>query len=107
MSTTGHRPFRTTPASPPVLRLAVVEARASLAWEREQAPSSPAPEARAALLEALEAYVASLEEARLPVPYAMRDEVRIRRLAEPGDGIRRLPRAAGPPAPSFPGGRRR
>ena len=42
--------------------------------------------ARAVLLEALEAYVRSLEERSHPIPYALRDELRLQRLTCATDG---------------------
>ena len=73
------------PAPPPVatpasLWDAVLTARAALEHERHL-PRRPAePIARTALLEALEAYVRSLEVRRHPIPYALRDELRLQRL---------------------------
>lgn len=62
---------------------AVVTAREALARQRQQPQRTSDPEARAALLDALEAYVESLEERGLPIPYAIRDELRIQRLTSP------------------------
>lgn len=63
------------------------DARADLAVER-RTTSGGTPAAHVAptahLLAALEAYVAALEVRRLPVPYALRDELRIRRSAARG-----------------------
>lgn len=59
----------------------VVDARASLARARTLlgSPTGAGDHARARVLSAIEAYAAALEAQRLPVPYAMRDELRIRR----------------------------
>lgn len=76
------------PPSPPVVlrplaRLLkdVVDARAALARARMMPGSrtDAGDEARARVLSAIEAYTAALEAQRLPVPYALRDELRIRR----------------------------
>lgn len=63
---------------------AVVSARATLAHERRLSQRSLELKARLALLDALEAYVASLDERGRPVPYALRDELRLQRLTCPG-----------------------
>lgn len=57
----------------------IVDARATLAQERQRtgAPTGSCSEARAQMLCALKAYTAALEGHRLPVPYALRDELRI------------------------------
>ena len=74
---------RGQPPSPAVVPLAVllrdvVDAREDLAHER-RGKGAPAGrvEAQARVLSALEAYTAALELQRLPVPYALRDELRI------------------------------
>ncbi|GAB2866338.1 hypothetical protein [Nocardioides pacificus] len=59
---------------------AVLQAREVLAHERTQPRSSSATEARVTLLHALEAYVDHLERHRRPIPYAIRDELRLQRL---------------------------
>jgi hypothetical protein len=59
---------------------AVLSARAVWAHERHQPQRGSAPNARLALLDALEAYVKSLDERGHPVPYALRDELRLQRL---------------------------
>jgi len=61
----------------------VVAARAALARQRQQPQRTSDPEVRAALLDALEAYVESLDQRGLPIPYAIRDELRIQRLTSP------------------------
>ena len=79
------QPFATTrgqgpPPGTQTLLAAVVEARAAVARERQQPRGGDGVEARVVLLEALEAYAACLAEHRCPIPYAMRDELRIQRL---------------------------
>jgi hypothetical protein len=66
-----------TPAS---LWDAVLTARVALVHERHLHPRPTGLSARAVLLEALEAYVRSLEERSHPIPYALRDELRLQRL---------------------------
>jgi len=82
----GHRP------APAGLWKAVLKARADLAHERQLPPRNPEPPARAALVEALESYVNSLAERGHPVPYPLRDELRLQRLtcaARAGAGLSR------------------
>ena len=80
---------QTSPGSPPPdpgsssparLWKAVLSARDALAHERHQYHRPSEPTARVALLEALEAYVRSLDERGHPVPYALRDDLRLQRL---------------------------
>jgi hypothetical protein len=59
---------------------AVLRARAVWAQERHLPQRGSEPTARLALLDALEAYVKSLDERGHPVPYALRDELRLQRL---------------------------
>ena len=59
---------------------AVLNARAALAHERHLPQGGLEPTARLALLHALESYVKSLGERGHPVPYALRDELRLQRL---------------------------
>lgn len=59
---------------------AVLSARAVWAQERHLPQRGLEPAARLALLDALEAYVKSLDERGHPVPYALRDELRLQRL---------------------------
>lgn len=66
--------------SPAALWQAVLTARVVLARRRCQPGGKVDHEASADLLDALEVYVESLETRRLPVPYVIRDELRIRRL---------------------------
>ena len=66
--------------TPATLWDAVLTARAALVHERHLHRRLSEPTARGALLEALEAYVRSLEERSHPIPYALRDELRLQRL---------------------------
>lgn len=59
---------------------AVLNARTAWAQERHLPQRGLEPIARATLLDALEAYVESLDARGYPVPYALRDELRLRRL---------------------------
>jgi hypothetical protein len=59
---------------------AVLSARADLAHERHLPQRHLESSARVALVEALESYVKSLAERGHPVPYALRDELRLQRL---------------------------
>jgi hypothetical protein len=59
---------------------AVLCARETWEHERHLPQNGQQPLARAALLAALEAYVSSLDERGHPVPYELRDELRLRRL---------------------------
>jgi hypothetical protein len=63
----------------------VVRARETLAQQRRmpQNKLEPSGMARAAMLSALEAYTAALDARRLPVPYALRDELRIQQRVRP------------------------
>lgn len=72
-----HRSSAVVPLT--VLFNDIVDARAHLAQARQQrgAPTGSCSEARAQMLGALKAYTAALEGHRLPVPYALRDELRI------------------------------
>jgi hypothetical protein len=58
----------------------VLGARAALEHERQVSLKSSEPSARVELVRALESYVASLTERGHPVPYALRDELRLQRL---------------------------
>lgn len=82
-----------TPSTDPPLTLwnDVVGARSRFAQQRQGPQSSPADvaDARADLLSSLEAYVDSLDQRRLPVPYALRDELRIHQLTRPAGPTRR------------------
>lgn len=66
--------------APRLLWAAVLSARAALALQRQASPSPAMAAARSELLRALEAYVACLVARGRPVPYAMRDELRLQRL---------------------------
>ena len=66
-------------AAPSQLWEAVLNARADLARERDRTQRDPG--ARIAFVEALQSYVNSLAERGHPVPYALRDELRLQRLS--------------------------
>lgn len=66
--------------TPATLWDAVLTARTALVHERHLHRRLAESTARAVLLEALEAYVRSLEERSHPIPYALRDELRLQRL---------------------------
>jgi hypothetical protein len=63
-------------AAPSQLWKAVLNARADLVHQRHQTQADPG--ARIALVNALQSYVDSLAERGHPVPYALRDELRLR-----------------------------
>jgi hypothetical protein len=69
----GHR------LAPAGLWKAVLSARADLAQERRLSQGHREPSARVALVGALELYVESLAERGHPVPYPLRDELRLQR----------------------------
>ncbi len=58
----------------------VVKARTALASQRRLPIGNASSVARADLLYALEAYAVSLTENGRPIPYALRDELRLQRL---------------------------
>lgn len=58
---------------------AVLRARIELADERASPGPHRPPSARWVLVEALDAYVSSLTDRGHPVPYALRDELRLQR----------------------------
>jgi len=64
---------------PAILWRRVLKARTA-ASEQRHLPIRASSIARAELLSALEAYAASLTNHGRPIPYALRDELRIRRL---------------------------
>ncbi len=66
--------------TPTALWHRVLSARTALAQERHLPQRRLEPAARLALLDALEAYVKSLADRGHPVPYALRDELRLQRL---------------------------
>ena len=72
-----------TPAS---LWDAVLTARAALVHQRHLHHKPAELTARTVLLEALEAYVRSLQERSHPIPYALRDELRLQRLTCASNG---------------------
>ena len=63
----------------------VVRARAVVERERRVPVNGSCASARSELLAALEAYVASLATHARPVPYALRDELRLQRLTSSAD----------------------
>jgi len=71
--------------APAGLWKAVLSARAVLAQERHLSQRRLELSARVALVEALESYVYSLVERGHPVPYALRDELRLHNLTCGGD----------------------
>ena len=64
---------------PAILWRRVLKARTAVTAQRHL-PIRNSSSARAELLSALEAYAASLTNHGRPIPYALRDELRIRRL---------------------------
>jgi hypothetical protein len=68
----------------------LLAARAEVSRRRRAPGRQALSQSHALLLAALEAYIACLVERDRPVPYALRDEVRLWRCAIQGD---RLPRA--------------
>lgn len=64
-----------------VLWNTVVAARAVHAQQRQLPQTVSAMEARVGLLHALEAYAESLAERGWPIPYVIRDELRIQQLS--------------------------
>ncbi len=61
----------------------VLQARELVAEQRHVPASGSGSDARMELLSALEAYVASLMSRRRPIPYALRDELRLQRATCP------------------------
>ncbi len=78
-TTVAHR-GHADPARAALLLGAVVEARAAVARERRLPRGGEGLEARVTLLATLESYASLLAEQGCPIPYAMRDELRIQRL---------------------------
>ncbi len=78
---TQTQPAASRPSDAPgVLWHRVVEARREVT-EQRRLPIGPSSSiARAQLLSALEAYALSLTNHGRPIPYALRDELRVRRL---------------------------
>jgi hypothetical protein len=71
-------PTPTPPAaSPQLLWDQLVQARAAVSRSRRLPMDAAGTTARHDLLAALEAYVACLEEHGRPIPYALRDELRL------------------------------
>ena len=82
----GPRPDPRPGVTPASLWDAVLTARAALVHERNLHQRPGELTARAVLLRALEAYVRSLEERSHPIPYALRDELRLQRLTSAPNG---------------------
>lgn len=68
------------PDEPTFLWGKVVKARSVVASQRHLTVGRASSIARAELLSALEAYAVSLTNHRRPIPYALRDELRLKRL---------------------------
>src|SRR4051812_7655314 len=68
------------PDEPMFLWSKVVEARTAVASQRRLPAGGSSAIARAELLSALEAYAVSLTNHRRPIPYTLRDELRLKRL---------------------------
>jgi hypothetical protein len=76
-----EEPARTGPAAEPLaLWREVLRARRAVTRQRHLPVRGSFAIARGDLLSALEAYVASLVDHGRPVPYALRDELRLQRL---------------------------
>jgi hypothetical protein len=80
---------RAAPAEPLLLWKRLVEARDVVNRQRHLAVPRAGPNARDEFLSALEAYVASLVSRGRPIPYALRDELRLQRLTCSADPHRR------------------
>lgn len=72
-----------------VLWQRVIRARAVLAQQRRLPVNGGCADARDELLEALEAYVASLQRQGRPTPYALRDQLQLQRLTRSADRYQR------------------
>ena len=84
------RPARSRqPLDPLVLWHQVIRARGLVAQQRHQTLNRPITNARGELLAALEAYVSSLATRGRPIPYALRDELRLQRATCSSDRYRR------------------
>jgi hypothetical protein len=77
------------PEEPLLLWTQLVQARNALAQQRHLTATRSETNARGEFLSALEAYVASLVSRGRPVPYALRDELRLHRLTCSADRYRR------------------
>jgi hypothetical protein len=81
-------PARERCPAPAILWDTVLRARTALTQERHLPTSGLLPTARLALVDALESYVESLDDRGYPVPYLLRDELRLQRLtSEPHRGV--------------------
>lgn len=81
-----HAPDPGPCSSATLLWQAVLSARAAWARERHLPQRGVGANARLALLSALESYVESLDGRGHPVPYALRDELRLLRLTSAASG---------------------
>jgi hypothetical protein len=77
-----------TPQDPLVLWRQLLRARGLVAAQRHLPQTRLFAEARHQLLHALEAYVESLAGRGRPIPYALRDELRLQRLTCSDDRFR-------------------
>jgi hypothetical protein len=68
------------PDQPTLLWARVVQARSLVTSQRSLPECRTSADARAELLSALEAYAVSLTNHGRPIPYALRDELRLKRL---------------------------
>lgn len=82
MSEPGHPETPPRLDEPMVLWSRVLKARSEFAFQRRAPVGSSSSIARSELLSALEAYASSLANHRRPIPYALRDELRLRRLTQ-------------------------
>jgi hypothetical protein len=80
MSAPNEIPMKPRVDDPVFLWDKVVQARAVVASQRRSPIGNSALIARAELLCALEAYAVSLTNHRRPIPYTLRDELRLTRL---------------------------
>jgi hypothetical protein len=84
-----RHPRALEPEEPLLLWDQLVQARDALAQQRHLTVTRSDTNARGEFLSALEAYVASLVSRGRPVPYALRDELRLHRLTCSADRYRR------------------
>jgi hypothetical protein len=76
----------------------VIQAREAVAKQRHLPAGASGSDARMELLSALEAYVASLLSRGRPIPYVLRDELRLQRLTCPSArAVRYVPLTGRPP----------
>jgi len=72
---------RRRPPSREGLWAEVMRARVDVALERQDPRHHVGPSSRLALIDALEAYLESIEELRYPLPFALVNELRMQRVA--------------------------